>query len=230
MKNREPSLPLKPIGGDPNTPRALLPKGSPEWCYRTIDRLRYALEEIHVTESHYDKVIDELVEYRAWEKIPTPESPYGSLDELLKAELGLSKDEAKRKKVVQQAAINTTGEVLPRGNPTGTNQHGTKKEIGNFPVSTQPVRASQNGVTNRTQRKLDRLARDFPSLHEEVKSGQSSVHGAYIQAGLAKRTVPLPVEPQDAARTILRHFQDEPLLELIRVLANHAGYELRKKE
>lgn len=35
-------------------------------------------------------------------------------------------------------------------------------------------------------RKLDRLARDFPDLHEAVKTGQLTVHGASIQAGFEK--------------------------------------------
>src|SRR4051812_39047363 len=89
-------LPLKPVGGDPNTPRTLLTHGSPEWCHRTLEPLRYTLKEVHVSEAEYDKVLNELVEHRAWEKLPDPRHPYGSLDAMLKAELGITEDEGRR--------------------------------------------------------------------------------------------------------------------------------------
>jgi hypothetical protein len=48
-----------------------------------------------------------------------------------------------------------------------------------------------------SQTKLDRLARDFPDLHEEVKADYLTVHRASIQAGFireapAKRTIVSP--------------------------------------
>ena len=65
------------------------------------------------------------------------------------------------------AAQQTTGEVRTRGNPTGNNQHQQREEeIGNLPISSQSQRARENDIGARTQRKLDRLARDFPALHE----------------------------------------------------------------
>jgi hypothetical protein len=57
-----------------------------------------------------------------------------------------------RKQAVRAAAANTTGEVLPKHtHPDGQISH-----------QKQADRASANGVSRRTQRKLDRLARDFP--------------------------------------------------------------------
>jgi methylphosphotriester-DNA--protein-cysteine methyltransferase len=54
----------------------------------------------------------------------------------------------------------------------------------------QVERANKNGVSRQTQIKIDRLARDFHDLHEEVKAGKLSVHRASIQAGFVReRTV-----------------------------------------
>jgi hypothetical protein len=57
----------------------------------------------------------------------------------------------------------------------------------------QKERAREAGVSYQTQQRLDRLARDFPPLHEEVKAGKLSVHRASIQAGFIREASPLEV-------------------------------------
>ena len=100
----------------------------------------------------------------------------------------------------RQAAEATTGETLSQGNPTGSNQDGPKQEMGNLPVSSQPDRAAKSGIGERTRRELDRLARDFPERHGRVKAGSLSVNGAWIAAGLGRRMVRVPDDPEGAAR------------------------------
>jgi hypothetical protein len=78
---------------------------------------------------------------------------------------------------VRKAAEETDGEVAPRGRPA--------KETGILPVY-QEQRAARNGVGVRTQRQLDRLARDFPDLHGKVCSGDMSCHQAAVKAGFVK--------------------------------------------
>jgi len=91
-----------------------------------------------------------------------------------------------------EAALHTTGEVLPEGNSTGNNQYQKKVELGNLPSSSsQQSRAQQNGVGLRTQKKLDRLARDFPDLLEKVKRRELSVNRAAKEAGIVKDPDPL---------------------------------------
>jgi hypothetical protein len=72
---------------------------------------------------------------------------------------------------VRKVAAETDGEVVPQGRPT--------KEKGNLPVY-QTERALRNGVGIRTQRQLDRLARDFPDLHGKVCSGEMSSHQGFF--------------------------------------------------
>ena len=50
---------------------------------------------------------------------------------------------------------------------------GTNKSIG-----TKSTRAGVAGIGRFTQHKLDRLARDFPTLHKRVRAGVLSVHAA----------------------------------------------------
>jgi hypothetical protein len=52
--------------------------------------------------------------------------------------------------------------------------------------TSQAERAKSSGVSRRSQQKLDRLARDFPDLHEQVKQGKLSPHRAGILAGFRK--------------------------------------------
>jgi hypothetical protein len=90
---------------------------------------------------------------------------------------------------VPQAAQHTTGEVLPRG---GDQKSEERKSTGNFPVDrVQSVRARSVGVSDRTQRKLDKIARTHPELLDQIKDGKLSVHRACIQAGHIKEVTPL---------------------------------------
>ena len=45
----------------------------------------------------------------------------------------------------------------------------------------RPDRASRDGINERSRRKFDRLAREFPEHHERIKSGEG--WGASRQTG-----------------------------------------------
>ena len=64
--------------------------GSPEWCWQTINLLKTYYQYVGNRWQEVLAVLAELAEHRAWEKVPSGK-PYGSEDELLKAELGISK-------------------------------------------------------------------------------------------------------------------------------------------
>jgi hypothetical protein len=52
--------------------------------------------------------------------------------------------------------------------------------------NSQEARSRTVGISPRTQRKLDRLARERPDLLDAVRSGRLSAHGAAIAAGIVK--------------------------------------------
>jgi hypothetical protein len=80
---------------------------------------------------------------------------------------------------VGAAARATTGAVLPAHRPREESRH--------VADLSQPARAKAAGVSVRTQRKLDRLARERPDLLAEVRAGRLSAHRAAIEAGVVRK-------------------------------------------
>jgi hypothetical protein len=79
---------------------------------------------------------------------------------------------------VEAAARATTGEVLLSGK--------VNQWSGNSPDQTQPARARAAGISVRTQRLLDRLAKVRPDLLDEVRAGRLSAYRAAVEAGIVK--------------------------------------------
>jgi hypothetical protein len=89
-----------------------------------------------------------------------------------------------------------------------------------------PTRAQENGVSRQTQNRLDRLARDFPELHDRIKAGELSVNAAWIAAGLGTPTFSVPEgKPELAARRIAKRYRGESLMELGQLLIDAARLE-----
>jgi hypothetical protein len=85
-----------------------------------------------------------------------------------------------------------------------------------------PKRVGSGPITQ--DRLTARIARDRPDILERMKAGEfKSVRQAALEAGLITPEFSIPIEPQGAARRILNRFSGEPLRELVRILANHAG-------
>lgn len=80
-----------------------------------------------------------------------------------------TKSPSQIRRTIQQAAANTTGEVLPRG------------DVRHHATQSQAERAAVNGISTRTQGKLDHLARQRPDLLQQVARGDLSVDRAYRQ-------------------------------------------------
>jgi hypothetical protein len=128
---------------------------------------------------------------------------------------------------VRLAAEATTGETLPRG---GDKKSEEWKSIGKLPIDRQPARAASNGISERSQRKLDRLARDFPEQHERVKAGEVSVNRACIEVGIARRMLSIPVDdPEPAIRLIVKHFKGRRPLPIRPKFAFRPAYAIRPK-
>jgi hypothetical protein len=163
-------------------PRQIKDPSSVDYAWQTIAlmRTRYQGKQLFIRE--WEQVLEEARQYRIFERVP-PEAPYGSLDALLRAEIGCTEAES-RANVRMRAAANTTGEVLPRG---GDQKSVASESIRNLRNDkTQAERAKENGVSKRTQEKLDALARKRPDLLEKVRAGAMSTHAAAVQAGIEK--------------------------------------------
>jgi hypothetical protein len=61
-------------------------------------------------------------------------------------------------------------------------ERGRGDKIGKLPILSQAVRAQQNGISLRTQKKLDHLTGHRPDLLHEVRQGNLSIDAAYQRA------------------------------------------------
>jgi hypothetical protein len=68
-----------------------------------------------------------------------------------------------------------------------------QESIGKLPNGSQPERARDNNMRVRTQRYLDRLARDRPDLLGEVQAGRLKPYAAARQAGIVRVPTPLDI-------------------------------------
>jgi hypothetical protein len=129
---------------------------------------------------------------------------------MLRAELGIGELEVRgaiarkaAERVAAAAAVVAPEEI---GNPGGDRRSEVFQSRGKLPLDPVPVpqpvpqaeRAERAGIGERTQRKLDKLARERPDLHVQVAAGVKSAQAAAIEAGFEVRKVGVPVDPGKA--------------------------------
>jgi hypothetical protein len=69
-----------------------------------------------------------------------------------------------------------------------------------------------------------RLATDHPEILDRLKAGEfQSVKAAAIEAGILKRMLSIPDDPELAARRLLMHFEGERRAAFIRIVAEAGG-------
>jgi hypothetical protein len=126
-------------------------------------------------------------------KIP-PENPYGSLDAMLKAEVGLPAREVRRQ-------ITTAKDRAKALEGKKIRTHGGDRRSSEM-VQGDIVTLNETGKGNAAEYLTRRIARDHPDLFERMKAGEfRSVRAAAIEAGIAPRTQTIRVDdPASAAR------------------------------
>lgn len=68
------------------------------------------------------------------------------------------------------------------------------------------------GKGNSTDYTLRRLARERPDLLDKFESGEISANAAAIAAGFRVKTITVPLDPERAARALLKHFDRDELI------------------
>jgi hypothetical protein len=161
-------------------------RGSPEWCYSTIDRAKSVYQRYETGLEYWEKIIAEIEEAHVYDRVPVGR-PYGSLDALLKAELGVSY----RESCVAVAARAQTAVAI------GAN--GVKVNDITCAVGTPaPISRGSNNADYLTAR----IARDRPDILERMKAGEfRSVRAAALEPGIVRPTRVIYIDdPEDAAR------------------------------
>lgn len=184
-------------------PRQLKEPGSPDWCWQTVYYLKDCMRHVGEEWRQAEQVLEELVKTRAWQVIP-PEQPYGTLNKMLKAEIGL--DERSIKDLIRKAR-------LP--------DHGGDRKSAEFQANNVSLKTDCGNSETYTVR---RLRRDRPDLADRVERGELSAHQAAISAGFRRRTMSIPVD--DAERAFRRLAGDkgmdrEQLILLAKFLKEH---------
>jgi len=173
-------------------PPDTLPKDGWQFAAQTLMLLKSAYEAAHVTTERFTERLEMAEQYRIFDRLPTPEQPYGSLDAMLQAEIGASKDEAIKKKLEGHGGARKSGEHQPEDLRLkyGSNEYWTA-----------------------------RLERDRPDILEAFNRGEyRNLHQATIETGFRERKVKIPLHPQRAAGIIKKHFNEEQIIELIEYL------------
>ena len=192
-------------------PLDMVRTGTPEYAYRLCRVLESVWSRVTSTADDLQQQLDLLERERVYELWPEG-NPYGSMDALTTAVIGQSLADlgdhivAKRaSERIQQAAVATTGEVRTHRD----NQH---MQIAQAPPP-QNERASQSGVSLRTQIKLDQLARMKPdTLYQAVRAGRMSVNRAAIEAGFIHPTATVRTDDIDAVAAFLaKHFAPDDI-------------------
>ncbi len=196
-------------------PRTIKDPTSEEYAWQTTAYLKtlYGLKEASV--ERWEAALAEAEAHRIYDHIP-PEHPYGSLDAMLKAEIGktlaeFTADVAAR--AHQPATLFAHGEI-GRGRSKETVQAQTEQEAILFePVESAAPVNRPSGLSSKYGENADyqvaRIARDRPDILDRMKEGEFlSVKAAAIEAGIAKRRVSIPLDPVAAARIIRRHFDE----------------------
>jgi hypothetical protein len=155
-------------------PRELKDPRSKDYAIQTLYSLKLLSEMLVTDQKRVARELAEIELYHHWEVLG-----YKSKEEMFAAEL--SEVGLANVSKVQSAAANTTGDILLKH----------VKPDRQFAYQKQSSRAKANGISPRTQRTLDRLARDFKPLHAKVISGELSCHAAAVQAGIVKVKTPL---------------------------------------
>lgn len=197
-----------------SSPLSMKEPGSTGWCFQMLYKLERAYPEVERAHAEVLDILNRLETQRAWERVP-PDAPYGDADAMYIATVGKRRDEivasvaaaAARERSIR-AAEQTTGETLP------AHSHPDVQ----FAHQKAATRAMQSGISRRSQIKLDRLARDYPALHERVKAGALSVNAAAIEAGFVAPTFSAPLAVEALARALARRLSPADLASLIRAL------------
>jgi hypothetical protein len=152
--------------------------GSPSWCYQTIYLLKLYWESKNLSEKRWLNILGELKEQKVWDKIP-PDNPYGSLDALLKAEVGVDEE------TISNGVAKTPqdGKDMPLREGPGGNVK--TLHVDNVNMKDRPTGNSKSYL-------LRRMGRDFPEVLDKLEAGEyKSTRQAAIACGIVKVKTPL---------------------------------------
>ena len=194
--------------------------------YRVIASMRVALRDGKTGLDGVPALIKRIIRENMWQDFAVAETGqvvhYDRFADFAKTEplegLGADVDTLKRLCHEDMEALDLIDRVTvaEQGAPAG-NRNAVKLETNASIVSVCSGETEvQHGNTR--QYALRKLRKDAPELHAKVLAGEVSPHQAMIEAGFRRKTATIPLDPESAARAIIRHFEYDDLLTLVDLL------------
>jgi hypothetical protein len=160
---------------------------SVEYAWQTIYLLKTYYQDKTISAERWERELADAEGKEIYLRIPSPEKPYGSMDAMLRAEIGAGKAESLRNKAQQMAAddgVTAAGNV---GNLAGKNQYSPKEES----LSDKDSSQGDNYGTSASYL-VRRLKRDHPDIARALGRGEyPSARAAGIAAGFVRVDTPL---------------------------------------
>lgn len=182
-------------------PRSLKPVGSAEWCWQTIELLKNRYRDVDERWHDVEDALSELEQVRAWDVVP-PHSPYGSLDQMLRAELGIGADQVRSRVVDAKTAAERAKPLADHGELG----RGRTRDSG---------RNSIKGGEN-ADYLTARIARDHKPILEGMKRGEyTSVRQAAKAAGILKDRVKVTPTVDGFLKAIRTHLDEKQVRQLV---------------
>jgi hypothetical protein len=149
--------------------------GSVEWCWQTILLMQRRWQQKTMDEAGFNALVDELSAHEAWKVVP-PDEPYGSLDALLKAEIGHTA-QTMRQELQQrnQAAERKAQQIGPQG------KHRSHRDTNENVVTMREGGNAASYALRRLSRSPDPA---HQALYQQCLAGDMTPNAAMIQAGL----------------------------------------------
>jgi hypothetical protein len=188
-------------------PRHTKDPRSVEYAWQTVALLRLGYQSSQVLLERFQENLAEAERHEIYKRVP-PGQPYGSLDALLVAELGVTREESIHSKAERLAA------------DKGVQRSPANGEIGRGRNSSDNVRPNE-GHGNSAAYLVRRLKRDHKDIADALARGQyRSARAAGIAAGIVK--VPARLE---VAKKACRKLSAKERAELRRWLDRGADHD-----
>ncbi|MDQ3539714.1 MAG: hypothetical protein M3440_03420 [Chloroflexota bacterium] len=179
-------------------PLALKQAGTVEHAYQLLDLLKMMFQSSETSFAKWQETLDLTEKHRVFEIVP-PEKPYGSLQAMVKAELGVTIEESKR--------------IVLRNN--GGDRRSDEFQSNNYYSETPKQRGTS------AEYLTARLNRDAPVIGDALERGEyRSVRQAAIAAGVItpKPTTTHQTTPEAFDRAARKHLTDDQIEQLVEML------------
>lgn len=184
-------------------PRIVKPKDSVEYAWQTCELIKLYWHSYQVEAARWDDLLAEAERDKIYERLPPPPAtPYGSMDSMLKAELGVNHAESRAEVARRAQALAADPAIGALGTHGGRRKQGS-----NTPLS------QDRGVS----RLVRRLKRDAPEMAERLARGEfRSARAAAMAAGLPmRRTIAVPDDPGRAFAALVRRYGQDKMADVV---------------